>query len=44
MQVNTTAQVSKVINGVETGELMLPRDESGGNLFTGQVVPGIEVA
>ena len=34
----------KCSNGIKTGELMLPRDESGGNLSTGQVVPGIEVA
>ena len=31
-------------NGIETGELMLPWEKSGGYLFTGQVVPGIEVA
>ena len=28
----------------KTGEFMLPREESGGNLLTGQAVPGIEVA
>ena len=40
----TTAQVPKEPNGVTTGELMLLRDESGGDLCTGQVAPGIEVA
>ena len=38
-------KLPKVVrDGVETGELILPRDESGGNLSTGQVAPGIEVA
>lgn len=31
-------------NGIKTGEVMLPQDQIGGNLFTGQLVPGIEVA
>ena len=31
------------IDGIETGEFMLLQDESDGNLFTGQMVPGIEV-
>ena len=31
-------------NGVETGELLLLQDKSGGNLFTGQTAPDIEVA
>jgi len=31
-------------NGIKTGEVMLPHDKIGGNLFTGQSVPGIEVA
>jgi hypothetical protein len=34
----------KKLNGVKTAELMLPQDEPGGNLLTGQVAPGIEVA
>jgi len=34
----------KSSDGVEIGELMLPQDKSGGNLFTGQVASGIEVA
>lgn len=29
---------------VETRELMLPWDQSGGDLFTGQAASGIEVA
>ena len=32
------------LDGVKTAELMLLQDKSGGNLFTGQVTPGIEVA
>jgi hypothetical protein len=36
--------LSKVADGVETGELMLLRDKSGGYLFTGQAASGIEVA
>jgi len=31
-------------DGVETGEVILPRDEPGGYLLTVQAVPGIEVA
>jgi hypothetical protein len=34
----------KHLDDIETGEVMLLRDESGGNLFTGQVVSGIEAA
>ena len=34
----------KCRDGVETGEVMLPWDEPGGFLPTGQVAPGIEVA
>ena len=34
----------KCIDGVKTAEVMLLQDKSGGNLFTGQVAPGIEVA
>jgi hypothetical protein len=37
--------VSKAtLDDIETGEVMLLRDEPGGNLFTGQVVSGIEAA
>jgi len=37
--------VSKVtLDDIETGEVMLLRDKPGGNLFTGQVVSGIEAA
>jgi len=31
-------------HGVKTGEVMLPRDKSGGCLLTVQAAPGIEVA
>ena len=31
-------------DGVKTGVLLLPRDESGGNLPTAQAVPGMKVA
>jgi hypothetical protein len=31
-------------NGVKTGEVMLPRDESGRCLLTAQAASGIEVA
>ena len=31
-------------SGVKTGEVMLPRDKSGGCLLTVQAAPGIEVA
>ncbi len=34
----------KYIDGVKTAEVMLLQDKSGGNLLTGQVAPGIEVA
>ena len=34
----------KSIDDVKTGELMLPREESGGDLLTGQMTSGIEVA
>jgi hypothetical protein len=34
----------KYIDGIKTGEFMLPREKSGGNLLTGQTVSGIEVA
>ena len=34
----------KYSDGVETGEVMLPQDKSGGNLLTGQAASGIEVA
>jgi hypothetical protein len=32
------------LDGVETGEVMLPQDEFGGCLLTGQAAPGIEAA
>jgi hypothetical protein len=31
-------------DGIETGGRLLPRDESGRNLFTAQVVSGVEAA
>jgi len=31
----------KRIDGIKTGVQLLPRDESGGCLFTGQMVPGL---
>lgn len=34
----------KLSDGVKTGVFMLPQDEPGGSLLTGQVAPGIEVA
>src|ERR1039458_935213 len=34
----------KIIGGIETGDSLRPRDESGGGLLTGQVVSGVEVA
>jgi len=34
----------KSTDGVETGEVMLPWDEPGGCLLTGQAASGIEVA
>ncbi|MBO0885110.1 MAG: hypothetical protein J2P17_33225, partial [Mycobacterium sp.] len=34
----------KRIDVIETGVQLLPRDESGGCLLTGQVVTGVEVA
>ena len=34
----------KSTEGVETGEVMLLRDEPGGYLLTDQAAPGIEVA
>ena len=34
----------KLRDDVETGEYVLPRDKSGGYLFTGQAASGIEVA
>ena len=33
----------KTRNGIKTGEVSLPQEEIGGNLFTGQLVPDIEV-
>ena len=41
---NHRSSVESCSDGVKTGELILPQDESGGNLFTGQVASGIEVA
>ncbi|MGA9536542.1 MAG: hypothetical protein WBR24_11600 [Desulfobacterales bacterium] len=41
---NHRARVESVSSGVETGEVMLPRDKSGGCLLTVQAAPGIEVA
>lgn len=32
------------VDGVKTGEVMLPQDELGGCLLTDQVAPGIEAA
>ena len=32
------------LDGIETGEVMLPQDEFGGCLLTGQAAPGIEAA
>jgi retron-type reverse transcriptase len=34
----------KRIDGIETGVELLPRDEPGGGLLTGQAVPGVKVA
>jgi hypothetical protein len=34
----------EIQDGVKTEELMLLQDKFGGNLFTGQMAPGIEVA
>ena len=34
----------KRIDGIETGVQLLPRDEPGGSLLTGQVVPGTKAA
>jgi hypothetical protein len=41
---STTVQLSKVLDGVETGDLTFSQDESGGYVLTGQAAPGIEVA
>ncbi len=43
-RLQTTVQVSKVLDGVKTGDLTFSQDESGGYLLTGQAAPGIEVA
>lgn len=44
MQVNHCTIAESISDGVETGRFMLAQDKLGGNLSTGQVVPGIEVA
>jgi len=36
--------VSKQLDDIRTGEVMLPRDKPIGNLFTGWAVSGIEMA
>ena len=44
MQVNHRSSVERTSHGIKTGEFMLLQDKSGGDLLTGQMVPGIEVA
>jgi hypothetical protein len=34
----------KGIDDIKTGVMPIPRDEPGGDLFTGQAVSGVEVA
>jgi hypothetical protein len=41
---NHCPSVEREIDGIKNEGLMLPRDKSDGDLFTGQTVPGIEVA
>lgn len=40
----TTYDASKALADVETEDVGVPREESGGNLFTGQTASGVEVA
>jgi hypothetical protein len=40
----TTDDVSKDEDGVETGDALESRDESGGSLLTAQMASGVEVA
>ena len=41
---NHCTSVERALDGVKSEGLMLLREESDGDLFTGQMVPGIEVA
>ena len=41
---NHHSSVETVLDDIRTGEVMLPRDEPIGNLLTGWVVSGIEMA
>ena len=41
---NHCTSVERELDGVKSEGLMLPREESDGDLFTGQTMPGIEVA
>ena len=41
---NHHSSVETVLDDIKTGEVMLPRDEPIGNLFTGWAVSGIEMA
>jgi hypothetical protein len=42
--VNHRSSVESVLDDIKTGEVMLLRDKSTGNLLTGWVVSGIEMA
>ena len=42
--VNHRSSVERALDDIKTGEVMLPRDEPTGNLFTGWAVSGIEMA
>jgi hypothetical protein len=42
--VNHHSSVETALDGIKTGEVMLPRDELIGNLPTGWAMPGIEMA
>ena len=41
---NHRSSVESALDDIKTGEVMLPRDKSIGNLFTGWAVSGIEMA
>jgi len=42
--VNHHSSVESALDDIKTGEVMLPRDKSIGNLLTGWMVSGIEMA
>lgn len=41
---NHRSSVERALDDIKIGEVMLPRDEPTGNLFTGWAVSGIEMA